>query len=205
MLGMVNPTRMEFLRLRRRYSIAQRGHKLLKDKQDELMRAILDLIERIRELRLEVNQGLVRAISRFGMARAGMAPGEAEVALILPGLHTTAEFHDRRVMNVAVPVIEAKTTETGSGYGSLFTSGEFDLALKELTGVLQGLLKLAEMEKGLELLADELERTRRRVNALEFVVVPELEQTIKAIRFKLSEHERADLSRLMRVKEIVRR
>lgn len=204
MLGMVNPTRMELLRLRRRWSIAQRGHKLLKEKQEELMRAILDLIERIRERRIEVNRELVRALKRFGLARAGMAPGEAEVALLLPWVSTRVEFRTRRVMNVELPIFEWKITGPVRGYGCLFTSGELDLSLRALSQAVRGLLELAELEKGLELLADELERTRRRVNALEFVLIPELSSSIKSIRLKLSEHERADLARLMRVKEVVR-
>lgn len=199
----VNPTRMELLRLKKRLVIARRGHKLLKDKQEELMNRILALIYKIRELRIEVERELSNVLRRFQYARALMVPRDLSLAFILPGIQLTLESEERRVMNVKIPHLIQKLEGKARCYGFLSTSGELDIALKYLRELTSKLLELAEKEKALELLADEIEKTRRRVNALEFVLIPNIEETVKFITLKLSENERADLTRLMRVKELV--
>lgn len=199
----VNPTRMELLRLKKRLVIARRGHKLLKDKQEELMNRILALIYKIRDLRLEVEKELAQVMKKFQFARALTFPKDLSLALMLPGIELSLESEPKRVMNIRIPHFIQKIEGTSRCYGFLSTSGELDLALKALQDLLSKLLELAEKEKALELLADEIEKTRRRVNALEFVLIPNIEETVKFITLKLSENERADLTRLMRVKELV--
>lgn len=201
----VGATRLELMRLRRRLLIARRGHKLLKDKQEELMRHILALIRDIRELRRRVEHELAFALRRFEFARALGEPREVDAALILPKKKVAVETTTRTILNVRVPVFEKKIEETIRCYGFYHTSGELDLALAALDRVLSSLIELAEKEKTLELLADEIERTRRRVNALEFVLIPNIEETVRFIVLKLSENERGDLVRLMRVKELIGR
>ena len=201
----IPPTRMQLLRLKRRSAIARRGHKLLKDKQDELMRQILDLINRIRELRLKIEDELRRAFSYFYFASSKQAPKATDEAL----LHTTKtidiDYSTARILNLRVPKFSRKVSGGLIGYGFLSTSGDLDLALLKIDEVILKLLDLAELEKTLELLATEIEKTRRRVNALEYILIPSIDETIKFINLKLTEIERGDLTRLMRVKEIVRR
>ncbi len=200
----VHPTRMELLRLKKRTALAKRGHKLLKDKQDELMRQLMILIKGIKELRQEVERELQRTVSRFLFARASMDPEAVEEAFLLPKKTVILEVSRKNVMNVKAPVFEEKIEGEILSYGFATTTGELDTALLALDRVLEKVFELAEKEKTLQLLADEIERTRRRVNALEYVLIPELEETVKYITMKLSEMERADLARLMRIKEIVR-
>lgn len=200
----VGTSRMVLLRLRRRLKIARRGHKLLKDKQEELMRQIMSLIDDIRTHRQKVEKKLARALVRFRFAMNEYDPKYIEPALLLPSRKVALELKTKNILNVKVPVFKKKITGNIRCYGFLNTSGELDFALQSLNLILDSLLLLAEKEKTLELLADEMEKTRRRVNALEFVLIPNIEETIKFIMLKLSETERSDLTRLMRVKEIIR-
>ncbi len=200
----VGATRMQLLRLKKRLAIARRGHKLLKDKQEELLRRILALVAEIREHRARVEADMARILGRFALARAAYGPAELAAAVMLPAKRVTVNATTRPVMNVRVPVFAKELVGNTRCYGFNFTSGELDFALEELDRLLDSLLILAEKEKTLELLADETERTRRRVNALEFVLIPNIEETVKFINLKLAEAERGDLTRLMRVKEIIR-
>ncbi|MEO0115537.1 MAG: V-type ATP synthase subunit D [candidate division WOR-3 bacterium] len=200
----VGASRMSLLRLRRRLIIARRGHKLLKDKQEELMRQILTLIDDIRTHRQKVESELFAALVRFRLAQNTFDPKYVESALILPKREINLTIRTKNILNVKVPVLEKIMTGDIRCYGFLGTSGELDFALQSLNNLLDSLLLLAEKEKTLELLADEMEKTRRRVNALEFILIPNIEETIKFIVLKLTETERSDLTRLMRVKELIR-
>lgn len=200
----VNATRMELLRLRKRTQIAKRGHKLLKDKQDELMHKLLDCLNVLRELRKKIEQELSTSIKRFLFARSTMEPEDVEEAFLLPGKQISIELETQRLLNVHIPIFKEVIVGKIHCYGFATTSGELDLSLLALDKVLKELILLAEKEKALQLLAIEIGKTRRRVNALEYVLIPSLEETIKYIQMKLSELERSNLSRLMRIKDIVR-
>lgn len=200
----VSPTRMELLRLKKRVLLAQRGHRLLKDKQDELIRQFMPLVKETVSLRKEIEEGLKKAFQSFVIARMFMPPEFVEEALMWPGEKITLEVSYRYIVGVKVPEYETKKEGDIYNYGLATTSFELDVALKAYSNLLPSLVKLASLEKTLELLAVEIERTRRRVNALEYIFIPNLEETIKYITMKLSEMERADLTRLMKIKEIVR-
>jgi V/A-type H+-transporting ATPase subunit D len=200
----VNPTRMELLRLRKRLQLARRGHKLLKDKQDELMKRFMGLVHQIKELRLSVEQELEQAWKRFLVARSVGGREVVEAAVSVPTRKSHVEVRKQQIMNVVVPVFELKTEGKLASYGLAATPAELDTALVAMERVLGRMVELASKEKALELIGDEIERTRRRVNALEYVLIPNLAETIRYISMKLSEMERGNLTRLMRVKEIVR-
>lgn len=195
---------MALLKLKKRLAVARRGHKLLKDKQEELMRQILGLIDEVREHRARVQQETGTILGRFAVARNTFEPELLDEAVMMPTRSVSVEVVTRNVLNIRVPVFKKEISGRTRCYGFATTSGELDLALVALDGLLDSLLILAEKEKALELLAEELDKTRRRVNALEFVLIPDIEETIKAIALKLSEDERGALTRLMRVKEIIR-
>ncbi|MGQ9631490.1 MAG: V-type ATP synthase subunit D [bacterium] len=200
----VNPTRMELLNLRRRLVVSRRGHRLLKDKQDELMRRFMELIDQIRGLREEVERSLQEAHIQFIIARAMISRAMVEEALLLPKEKPTIKMETGRIMNVVVPRIELEYTGDTQSYGYASTTGDLDLSLAKYAETLPLMVRLANIEKAMEMMADEIERTRRRVNALEYVVIPNLEETIKYIGMKLSEDERGNLVRLMKIKDIVR-
>ncbi|TET21403.1 MAG: V-type ATP synthase subunit D [Candidatus Stahlbacteria bacterium] len=200
----VNATRMELLKLRRRLAIAERGYKLLKDKLEELMRNVYSLVDEIRDMRREVEASLRKASARYALAKAQRDPKATDIATSLPAVKLSIEAGTRRILNVKVPIFKPKLQGRIRCYGFLETSGELDLALQSLYAVLEKMVLLAEKEKALELLASEIERTRRRVNALEYVVIPNTAETISFIKLKLSEMERGNLTRLMRIKEIIR-
>lgn len=202
MLLAVNPTRMHLLRLKKRLRLAIRGHKLLKDKQDELMRRFMELVKRIRGMRQEVEQDLHEAFRRFTLARSVMSEASLEEALALPGKRLEVAVATRRIMNVEVPQFEPKAEGKIFCYGFATTSGELDVSLRSLDAVLLRLIDLAQAEKTMMLLADEIDRTRRRVNALEYTLIPNLRETIRYITMKLEELERANLTRLMKIKEM---
>lgn len=201
----VAATRMQLMKLKRRLGVARRGHKLLKDKQEELMRRILELVREVREHRARVEKEMAGVMGRLAVARNAFDPRFFDAAMLLPTKQVQVEVETRNILNVKVPVFRKQVTGKTRCYGYAKTSGELDFALAALDRVLDSLLVLAEKEKTLELLADEMERTRRRVNALEFVLIPDIEQTVKAITLKLAENERGELTRLMRVKEIIRK
>lgn len=200
----VNATRMEFLRLRKRTSIAKRGHKLLKDKQDELMERLLAMTKKVEELREKVEEELARTTEKFLLARAGMEPDFVEEALLIPTKRVEVELEEKNLLNVKIPVLRQSVSGEIISYGYHETSPELDAALYSLDKAIGDLLELAAMEKTLELIAVEIEKTRRRVNALEYILIPNLEETLRYIVMKLSEIERSTLSRLMRIKDIVR-
>ncbi|OYD15238.1 V-type ATP synthase subunit D [candidate division WOR-3 bacterium JGI_Cruoil_03_44_89] len=200
----VNATRMEFLKLRKRTSIAKRGHKLLKDKQDELMERLLAMTKKVEELREKVEEELARTTKKFLLARAGMEPDFVEEALLIPTKRVEVELEEKNLLNVKIPVLRQSVSGEIISYGYHETSPELDAALYSLDKAIGDLLELAAMEKTLELIAVEIEKTRRRVNALEYILIPNLEETLRYIVMKLSEIERSTLSRLMRIKDIVR-
>jgi V/A-type H+-transporting ATPase subunit D len=200
----VNPTRMELLRLRKRLQLARRGHKLLKDKQDELMKRFMGLVGQIKELRLSVEGELERAWGRFLVAGSAGGREVVETAVSVPTRTTYVEVSKEHIMNVVVPVFALKTEGKLASYGLATTPAELDTALIAMEKVLGRMVELASKEKALELIGDEIEKTRRRVNALEYTLIPNLQETIRYISMKLSEMERGNLTRLMRVKEIVR-
>ena len=204
----VNPTRMELTKLKKRLVTSKRSHKLLKDKQDELMRQFINLIKYNNTLRKEVEAELEGALKDFVMARAVMSSEFLEEAIACPKEHITVEVGEKNVMSVPVPVMNFKRELEGDEgsifpYGFANTSSELDDAISKLYSILPKLLKLAEVEKSGQLMADEIEKTRRRVNALEYMTIPQLEETIRYIRMKLDENERAATTRLMKVKSMI--
>lgn len=203
----VNPTRMELTNLKRKLVTARRGHKLLKDKRDELMRRFLDMVRENKELRIEVEQGIERANTAMSVARCVMSDKSLDVALMLPRQEMSLEVSEKNVMSVMIPVfnVKFKTADENDiySYGFAETSGDLDEAVKALSDIMPKLIRLAELEKSCRLLADEIEKTRRRVNALEHVMIPQYEETIKFIAMKLDENERSTTTRLMKVKDMM--
>ncbi len=203
----VNPTRMELTRLKKKLVTASRGHKLLKDKRDELMRQFLDMARENMELRKKVEAGVKAANTNFVIAKAGMNEQILSTALMAPKQEVRIALSDRNVMSVDIPVYDYKTKSANSNdiysYGFAFTSGELDDAVKSLSDILPDMLRLAEVEKSCQMLAAEIEKTRRRVNALEHVIIPETREGIKYISMKLDENERSTQVRLMKVKDMM--
>jgi len=205
----VNPTRMELTKLKKRLSTATRGHKLLKDKQDELMRRFIDMIKYNNKLRKEVEENLQMSLKDFVMARAVMSSEFLEESIVFPKESISLDIDKKNIMSVNVPVMNFKRKLEGDNgsifpYGFINTSGELDSAIEKLYGILPSLLELAEVEKSCQLMADEIEKTRRRVNALEYMTIPQLQETIKYIVMKLDENERGNLTRLMKVKSMMK-
>lgn len=201
----VNPTRMELLKLKKRLILARRGHRLLKDKQDELMRNFLSLIEEIKELRLTVEIELFQAYGSFLIARLTMGREFLDEALMFSQLETNLEVTYVPLMNLRIPRYRLNIEGDYFSYGLLTTSMELDRALKRYRELIPKMVELAEKERGLEMLSYEIERTRRRVNALEHILIPNIFETISYISMKLEELERSNLTRLMKIKDIVRR
>ena len=203
----VNPTRMELTNLKRKLSTARRGHKLLKDKRDDLMKKFLDLIRKNKELREQVEQEISDIYGGFVVASAVMSPQMLEEALMLPKQSIDLEVGERNVMSVTVPSFEFNASENSDSdiysYGFVATSGELDDSVAAVKNVLPHLLELAQIEKSAQMIAEEIERTRRRVNALEYVQIPDLEETIKYIKMKLDENERGNQTRLMKIKDMM--
>ena len=203
----VTPTRMVLNQLKGRLKTATRGHKLLKDKRDELMRQFMDLVRENMELRRTVEEGIENANRNFVIARAGMSQAALSTALMTPKQEVSLEITGRNVMSVDVPVMTTKTRTDDPNdiysYGFAFTSGDLDDAVKSLADVLPDMLRLAEVEKSCQLMADEIEKTRRRVNALEHVIIPETQENIRYITMKLDENERSSQVRLMKVKDMM--
>jgi len=194
---------MENLKLKRRRDLAVRGHKLLKDKQDELMRNFLELIGELKGLRDKTEDALIDALRRFTLANCELSPAEQNAVFAVPGVQFSLEVETKRLMNLRVPHFKAKLEGNPLAYSMRATDSDADFALVQIAEVLELLLRLAEAEKKMALLADELDRTRRRVNALEYTLIPDLKETIKYITQKLEELERGNLVRLMKVKEII--
>lgn len=203
----VNPTRMELTNLKRKLGTATRGHKLLKDKRDELMRQFLDLVKENKTLREKVEKGIEEANKNFIIARAGMESEMLNVALMAPRQEVFLEIDKKNIMSVDIPVFEYKTKTPDKHdiypYGYAFTSSDLDYAVESLQDILSDMLLLAETEKAAQLLAAEIEKTRRRVNALEHVMIPDMQVSIKYIVMKLDENERSTQVRLMKVKDMM--
>ena len=203
----INPTRMELTRLKGRLKTATRGHKLLKDKRDELMKQFLEIVRRNRELRQKVEAGLERANAAFTVAAALMSPEMLEQALLYPKQSVELDMTSKNIMSVNVPVYSFHTRNEDPTeiypYGFAQTSGELDAALEALSQVFRDMLELAQVEKTMQLLAADIEKTRRRVNALEYVMIPQFQEKIRYISMKLDENERGNITRLMKVKEMV--
>ncbi len=204
MLANVNATRMELLRLKQRLNLARRGHKLLKDKQDELMRQLMEIIDEVKEARLEIEREFQSILQAFTMAKAKMGPHQTEESLLFPTKKLSLSVTKKNIMSVRVPIYQREMEGSIIPYGYLNTSGKMDESLINFEKFLEALLNLAEKEKTVQLMADEIEETRRRVNALEYKLIPELEETTKYITMKLAENERSNTVRLMKLKDIVR-
>ena len=201
---------MELTTLRKRLATAKRGHKLLKDKQDELMRRFIELIRKNKALRMDVEKELHESFQEFLLASAVMSPELLKQAVAYPKESISVEIKKKNIMSVNVPAMNfIRKLEGDEGsiypYGFVQTSSELDDAISKLYGIMPKLLELAEIEKATQLMADEIEKTRRRVNALEYRTIPDLEETIRYIRMKLDENERSSITRLMKVKDIIQK
>ena len=203
----VTPTRMVLNQLKGRLKTARRGHKLLKDKRDELMRQFMDIVRENKVLRERVETGLTAAFSSLQVASAIMSPEMLEQSLLYPRQSVELGMKFKNIMSVNVPQYSFTTKNNDPSeiypYGFAQTSGELDDALDQMAKVFEDMLKLAQVEKTMQLLAEEIEKTRRRVNALEYVMIPELEENIKYITMKLEENENSTKVRLLKVKEMV--
>ena len=198
----VNPTRMELKKLKARLATAVRGHKLLKDKSDEMIRRFTVILREDKALRDEVEEELLKTLKQFSVARSVTPSYNAETAFAMPTVAIKAECSQKSIMGVDVPKIELVEEKRTDGLPYAFSeiTSEADYSVSKISALLPKLLKLAETEKAVRLLADEIERNKRRVNALEYIMIPQLEETIKYIRNKLDENERAAVVRLMKVK-----
>ena len=203
----VNPTRMELTRLKKKLKTSQRGHKLLKDKRDELMKQFLETVREVKALRAEVEKDLMQAHGAFTLASALMSSEAIEQALIYPKQSVELTMTFQNIMSVNVPIYDFQTKTKSSAdiypYGFAGTTGELDSAVEALQKVFEKMLKLAQIEKSAQLMAEEIEKTRRRVNALEYVVIPNTQEAIRYITMKLDENDRSTTTRLMKVKDMI--
>lgn len=202
----VNPTRMELARLKKQLATAVRGHKLLKDKQDELMRQFILLVRKNDRLRKEMEQILQHAMASYMLANAAINEKFIEELFLLPAENVALDVIEKNIMSVKVPLMrfdyDEQLGEDPLEYGYLNSNADLDAAIDQFAAVLPKLLALTEVEKTCQLLAAEIEKTRRRVNALEYMTIPQLEETISWIRMKLEENERAEITRLIKVKNM---
>lgn len=203
----VNPTRMELTNLKKKLTTARRGHKLLKDKRDELMRRFLELVRENKNLRVEVEDGLKKANGYMSLARSAMSDEALNVALLLPKQEMYLDISKKNVMSVMIPQfsVSFKTADENDiySYGFANTAADLDEAVRRYSELMPKMIRLAEVEKACSLMADEIERTRRRVNALEYIMIPQYEETIKYITMKLDENDRSTTTRLMKVKDMM--
>ena len=203
----ITPTRMVLNQLKGRLKTASRGHKLLKDKRDELMRQFMDVIKLNKILRTRVEEGLTEAFGALTVASAVMSPELLEQALMYPRQSVELSVKYKNIMSVNVPQYSFSTKTADAGeiypYGFAQTSGELDVAMQAISRVFEDMLELARVEKTMQLLAEEIEKTRRRVNALEYVMIPEMQENIRYISMKLAENENSTKVRLMKVKDMV--
>ncbi len=202
-----NPTRMELTRLKKKLVTAIKGHRLLKDKRDELMRQFLDLVRENMELRKKVEAEIKDANRNFVLAKASMSEEELQTAMMSPKQEVYLDLKAKNVMSVDIPVYDYKTRTADANdifnYGFAFTSSDLDGAVQSLSDALPDMLRLAQIEKSCQLMASEIEKTRRRVNALEHVIIPETQEGIRYITMKLDENERSTQVRLMKVKDMM--
>ena len=205
--GTITPTRMVLNQQKARLKTARKGHKLMKDKCDELTRQFMDIVRQNKELRLKVEEGMTAAFKSLQVASAIMSPDMLEQALLYPRQSVELDVKYKNIMSVNVPQYSFRTKNDDPSeiypYGFAQTSGELDDALDKLAHVFEDMLQLAQVEKSTQLLAQEIEKTRRRVNALEYVMIPEFEETIKYIQMKLDENESSTKVRLLKVKDMV--
>ena len=201
----VNPTRMELKKLKTRLLTARRGHKLLKDKRDELMKQFLEIVRQNRDLREKTEHSLRLAYAGFSVAAAVNSPAMLKEALLLPKTERTLRYQSTNMMSVEVPLFSEDTLGDGNNdcFGFAFTSGGLDSAIAYLSDLAPDMIRLAQLEKTAQLLAEEIERTRRRVNALEHILMPQYLDAIKTIKMKLDENERGNTTRLMKVKDMM--
>jgi V/A-type H+-transporting ATPase subunit D len=203
----VNPTRMVLSTLKKRLKVAVKGHKMLKDKRDELMKRFLELARENKTLREMVEAQIADVYSNFVIASALMSSEVLDESLMYPKQGVSVEVGNKNVMSVDVPVFEFTTTTDDTSniypYGFANTSAELDSAIANLSEIFPKMLELAAAEKEVQLLASEIEKTRRRVNALEYVMIPQFQETIKYIQMKLDENERGNQTRLMKVKDMM--
>ena len=203
----VNPTRMELKKMKIRYANARRGHKLLKDKRDGLMKQFLETVRQNKELREKVEASLSGVYDSLAIAGAVSGPKVLEESLMLPKKQGELDVRTRNVMSVTVPEFEleiiGKDAQDSYNYGLAFTSGELDASLAQMSAIMEDMIALAESEKTVQLLAQEIEKTRRRVNALEYIMIPKYLATIKSIKMKLDENDRGNTTRLMKVKDMM--
>lgn len=203
-MATVNPTRMELQKTKKRLATAARGHKLLKDKQDEMARQFMVYIRRDRELRREIETLLGAAMGKMSLAEAEMGTASLEEALMISAAAEPPVCTENNIMSMKVPNIQVSEQTAGDiAYGFAFTSDKLDAAYLAINDLMPKLYELAAVEKACDMLSDEMERTRRRVNALEYVMIPQMESTIKYITAKLEDNERSNTIRLMKVKEIM--
>lgn len=199
----VSPNRMELLRLKKKQVVAERGHKLLKDKLEGLLQDFTEIVRRYQILRREVDAEINALFKRFIMASASMPAPLYRAALAFPECQARLSMRERMIMNVRVPAFDFAIEGNMISYGIDDTTSDLDDAMGALRRTLQRMVELAEIEKTIELVAEEIERTRRRVNALEYVLIPQQADTIKYISAKLQELERGNISRLMKIKDLV--
>ena len=200
---MITPTRMELTRIRKKLKTAVRGHKLLKDKRDELMRQFLEMIHECVDLRKSVEEALSSSRKSFIEARAQTSDEAVNTALAAPKYEAEIKAEIKNVMSVSIPSLELKSYNDVPSYGYAFTARSLDTAADELRKIVPDMLRLAQLEHSCRLMADEIEKTRRRVNALEHVTIPRAQEDIRYITMKLSESERANQVRLMKVKDMM--
>lgn len=205
--AIIIPTRMELSRLKKKLATATRGHKLLKDKRDELMRQFLDIVRESKNLREKVEEEIKKANKNISIARSFMQKEVLETALLMPKQGIEIEVSEKNIMSVDVPVFESKMRTDNSNdvfsYGFAFTNSDLDEGILTLSKVLPDILKLAEKENAAKIMSEEIEKTRRRVNALEHVMIPDLQKSIRFISMKLDENERSSQARLMKVKDMM--
>ena len=200
----VKPTRMELTNLKKKRKVAARGHKLMKDKRDEMVRRFIASARRNKELREQVEQKLSAAMGQFVLARAEMSGEAIEEALAYPARPATVSVDTQHVLSLKMPKLSLETSDTFDyPYGFMNTSAELDSAVAAFAEVLPMLIELAEVEKICNSLADEIEKTRRRVNALEYVMIPQFDEAIREIKMKLDENDRGNTTRLMKTKEML--
>ncbi len=203
----VNPTRMELTKLKKKLAVAVRGHKLLKDKRDELMRQFLDIVRENKILRENVEEKIENANRSLLLAQSKMSRKAIKTALMLPKQNIETTISEKNIMSVDIPVFTTKTKTDNPYdvfcYGYAFTNGDLDLGILSLAEVLPDMMRLAEQENAAQLLAAEIEKTRRRVNALEHVLIPDTQETIRYIVMKLDENERSNTTRLMKIKDMM--
>ncbi len=203
----VNPTRMELSRLRKRLGTATRGHKLLKDKQDELVRQFILLVKKNQELRKKMDSSLQKGMKEYVLASSVIPDHVLEEAFSIPFNKVSLDVQTKSIMNTEVPVLNTMYQEDSDvddfSYGFVSTTSELDLSLDYLDSILPLMLQLAEIEKTCQLIAKEIETTKRRVNALEYLTIPNLTETIAHIENTLDENERGNVTRLMKVIDIL--